>query len=70
MMAVRLVIEWIGCEVAVVIDTKVGCAAGGWMDVDGGGREERKKRRGEGRVLISLGAGSREVVCSPWQLVG
>jgi hypothetical protein len=62
------VVEWFGCGVAVVIDTKVGCAADGWMDVDGGGREERKKRRAEERrVLFSLAGKS----CgSPWQLVG
>jgi hypothetical protein len=52
MMAVWTVIERFGCGVTVVIDTKVECvecAAGGWMDVDDGGREERKKRRGKER---------------------
>jgi hypothetical protein len=40
----------------VVIDTKAGCAAGGWMDVDVRGREEEEEeKRGKGRVLFSLG---------------
>ena len=34
MMAVRTGDRFIVCEGAVVIDTSVGCAADGWMDVD------------------------------------
>jgi len=46
------VIELVGGEVGVVIDTRVGCAADGWMDVDDGGREE--SRREEERRGLSI----------------
>jgi hypothetical protein len=63
-----VVIMWFECEVAAVIDTKVGCAAGGWMDVDDGGREERKSRGEEGFCSRYKPAGKSSG--SPWQLAG
>jgi hypothetical protein len=46
---VRVDEMWMRCLLGVVIDTSVGCAAGGWMDVDVGRKEEDRReeeRRG------------------------
>ena len=41
-------IELVGCEVAVVIDTSVGCAANRWMWMLKEEKKGEEKRKGEG----------------------